>query len=155
MDYADDKSGVHISAKNHRPDSRTVPANYPAARRVRYFADCRSADSRIFADGGAGSFDKLLINFTEKDDFLIFDVRVVPRASKTEIVGEFGGALKVRIASPPIDGAANTELVKLLSKKFGVSKSDIEIVGGETSKNKRIQIYNLKRKDFQNKIENK
>lgn len=48
-----------------------------------------------------------MINFTEKDDWLIFEVRVVPRASKSEIVGEFGGALKLRIASPPVDGEAN------------------------------------------------
>ncbi len=54
---------------------------------------------------------------------MIFDVRVVPRASKSEIVGEHDGALKVRIASPPVDGAANEELIKVLSKKFGVPKS--------------------------------
>jgi uncharacterized protein len=75
---------------------------------------------------------------------LIFDVRVVPRASKSEIVGELGGALKIRIASPPVDGAANAQLIKLLSKKLGVAKSDIEIVSGETSKLKKIKIYGLK-----------
>jgi uncharacterized protein len=83
------------------------------------------------------------MNLTEKDGAVVFDVRVVPRASKSEIVGEHDGALKVRIASPPVDGAANTELIRLLAKKFGVSKSDIEIVGGSTSKNKRIKIENL------------
>lgn len=83
------------------------------------------------------------MNLTEKDGAVVFDVRVVPRASKSEIVGEHDGALKVRIASPPVDGAANAELIRLLAKKFGVSKSDIEIVGGSTSKNKRIKIANL------------
>jgi uncharacterized protein len=81
-----------------------------------------------------------LIQFSEKDDALIFDVKVVPRASKSEIVGELGGALKIRIASPPVDGAANAELVRLLSKTFGVSKSEVEIVVGETSKTKQIKI---------------
>ncbi len=73
---------------------------------------------------------------------MVFNVRVVPRASKSEIVGEMGGALKVRIAAPPVNGAANAELVKLLAKTFGVSKSEIEIIRGETSKTKRVKITN-------------
>ncbi len=73
---------------------------------------------------------------------MVFNVRVVPRASKSEIVGEMGGALKVRIAAPPVNGAANAELVKLLAKTFGVSKSEIEIISGETSKTKRVKITN-------------
>lgn len=61
-------------------------------------------------------------------------------------------ALKVRIASPPVDGAANAELIKLFAKKFGVSKSDITIVGGESSKNKRIKIANLSQSKFEEYI---
>lgn len=84
-----------------------------------------------------------VINFTEKDDSIIFTVRVVPRASKSEIVGELDGALKVRISSPPVDGAANAELIKLLAKTFDVSKSAVEIIGGQTSKRKQVKILNL------------
>jgi uncharacterized protein len=84
-----------------------------------------------------------LINFTEKNGAIIFNVRVVPRASKSEIVGELGGALKVRIASPPVDGAANAELIKVLAKTFGVAKSEVEIISGQTSKSKQIKIANL------------
>ena len=73
---------------------------------------------------------------------MIFNVRVVPRASKSEIVGEMDGALKIRIASPPVDGAANAELVKLLAKTFEISKSEVEISGGQTSKTKQIKIIN-------------
>lgn len=62
-----------------------------------------------------------MIKVTEKENSLIFAVRAAPRASKSEIVGEFDGALKIRIASPPVDGAANAELIKLLSKKLNVS----------------------------------
>lgn len=83
-----------------------------------------------------------MIEFTEKDNYLIFTVKVIPRASKSEIVREMDGALKVRVASPPVDGAANLELIKLLSKAFGVSKSDVEIIVGETSKTKQIKITN-------------
>ncbi len=93
-----------------------------------------------------------MINFTESEDCLIFDVRVVPRASTSEIVGEFDGALKIRISSPPIDGAANAELIKLLSKKFGVSKSNVEIISGETSKLKQVKIYELKMSDILKKL---
>ena len=83
------------------------------------------------------------MKFVEKDGALIFDVRVVPRASKSEIIGEHDGALKVRIASPPVDGAANMELIRVLAKKLGVSRNDIEIISGGTSKNKRIRVTNL------------
>ncbi len=93
-----------------------------------------------------------MINFTESEDCLIFDVRVVPRASKSEIVGELGGALKIRIAAPPVDGAANAELIKLLSKKFSVSKSNVEIISGENSKLKKLKIYDLNRENFLKKL---
>ena len=85
-----------------------------------------------------------MIKFTEKDDSLMFTVRVVPRASKSEIVGEMNGALKIRIASPLVENAANIELIKLLSKAFGIAKGDVEIIGGLTSKTKQVKIKNLK-----------
>lgn len=81
-------------------------------------------------------------------DSLVFRAKVVPRSSKSEIAGEHDGALKVRIAAPPVDGAANAELVRLLAKKFGVSRGDIEILSGETSKIKRIKIANLSQSRF-------
>jgi len=89
-----------------------------------------------------------LIIYSEKNGAIIFTVRVAARASKSEIVGEHGGALRVRIAAPPIDGAANAELTKLLAKTFGVSKNEVEIVGGQTSKTKQIKIVNLTAEKF-------
>ncbi|MBP7475142.1 MAG: YggU family protein [Pyrinomonadaceae bacterium] len=89
-----------------------------------------------------------MIKIIETTNAVTFSVRVIPRASRSEIVGEHDGALKVKLASPPVDGAANAELIKLLAKKFGVSKNDIEIVSGETSKNKRIKINNLSKSKF-------
>lgn len=82
-----------------------------------------------------------MFKFSENNDALILKVRVIPNASKSEIIGEFDGALKVKIAAPPVDGAANAELVKFLSKKIGVAKSALEIVSGQTSKNKQVKIY--------------
>ncbi len=83
------------------------------------------------------------IKHSESNGSITFSVRVVPRASKSEIVGEHDGALRVRIASPPVDGAANAELIKLLAKQFGVSKSNVEIIGGQTSKTKQIRITGI------------
>ena len=79
-----------------------------------------------------------MINYTNKDGKLIFKVRVVPRASRSELVGEYDGALRVRIAAPPVDGAANDELVRLLARVFGVPRSAIDITGGLTGKLKTV-----------------
>jgi hypothetical protein len=75
-------------------------------------------------------------------------VRVVPRASKSEVVGLTNGILKIRLTSPPVDGAANMELIRLLAKTFSVAKRDVAIISGETSRNKRITIDNLSQSKF-------
>jgi uncharacterized protein (TIGR00251 family) len=80
-----------------------------------------------------------MINYTEKESVLTFKVQVVPRASRSEIVGEHGGALRVRISAPPVEGAANEELVRLLPRALGVSRRAITITGGHTSKLKVIR----------------
>jgi uncharacterized protein (TIGR00251 family) len=67
-------------------------------------------------------------------------VRVTPRSSKSEVVGTVDGVLKVRLKAPPVDGAANEELVKVLAMEFGVPRSNIEIVSGHTSRTKRVRI---------------
>ncbi len=85
-------------------------------------------------------------------DSIEFKVRVIPRASRTEIVGLIEGALKVRIKAPPVDGAANEELVKFLSKKLGVSKGSVEIVAGQTSKTKRLRVVGVTAADLENII---
>lgn len=81
-----------------------------------------------------------MIDFIEKDNTVTFQVRVIPRSSRSEIVGEYDGALKVKLNAPPVDGAANAELIKLLAKEFGVSKSQVEILSGNTSKLKQIKV---------------
>ncbi len=92
------------------------------------------------------------MNILEKDGSVFFPVRVVLRTSKSEISGEHDGSLKVRISSAPVDGAANAELIRLLANQFGVPKRDVEIVSGETSKNKRIKIANLSKWSFEELI---
>jgi hypothetical protein len=85
-----------------------------------------------------------VIQLTEKEDSIIFSVSIVPRASKSEVVGEHDGALKIRIAAPPVGGAANAELIRILSKEFDVSKSAVEIMTGQTSKRKQVKISGVK-----------
>jgi len=89
-----------------------------------------------------------MIDYSEKDGRLTFKVRVVPRASRSEIVGEHDGALRVRIAAPPVDGAANEELVRTLAEAFQVSRKAIEIVAGHTSKLKTIRVTGVQSTDF-------
>ena len=81
-----------------------------------------------------------MISIKENDGSVDFSVRVIPRASRSEVVGELEGAVKVRLTSPPVDGAANAELIKLLAKTLRVSRSSVEIVSGETSKTKRLTV---------------
>ena len=63
-----------------------------------------------------------------------------PRASKTEIAGWYGDALKVRIACPPVDGKANIELCQFLARHFGVQGQNIQVLSGKNGRQKRIVI---------------
>jgi hypothetical protein len=74
-------------------------------------------------------------------DDLIVEIRVQPRASRDEIVGPHGEQLKVRITAPPVDGKANSHLVRYLAKAFGVAPSAVMLVGGETGRDKRLRIH--------------
>ncbi len=71
---------------------------------------------------------------------ITFEVRVAPRASRNRVVGLQDGALKVALTAPPVDGAANEALRKLLAKTFGVSKSSVEIVRGERGRTKLLRV---------------
>lgn len=85
-----------------------------------------------------------MIRFSEQNGAIVFTVRVVPRASKSEIVGAHDGALKIRLAAPPVDGAANEELIELLARVFDVAKNMVKIVSGERSKTKQVRIAGAK-----------
>jgi uncharacterized protein (TIGR00251 family) len=78
--------------------------------------------------------------YREDSNCISFAVRVVPRASRNEFAGLHDGALRIRVAAPPVEGAANRELVKFLAKKFKVGQAAITLVSGANSKNKIIRI---------------
>jgi uncharacterized protein (TIGR00251 family) len=75
-----------------------------------------------------------------------------PRASKTEIVGLHGDALKVRLAAPPVEGQANTELCKFLARYFGVVRQNIQILSGTGSRQKCILIKGKTAQDILDRL---
>ena len=68
------------------------------------------------------------------------DVRVIPRAKRTEAAGLRNGALVVRLAAPPVDSAANTALVAFLASTLGVPSRAVQLLSGERGRQKRILI---------------
>lgn len=68
-----------------------------------------------------------------------FEVYVQPRASRTELAGLHGGVLKVRVAAPPVDAAANRALIEFLAECLGVAKRSVRVVAGETSRTKVLE----------------
>jgi uncharacterized protein len=70
-------------------------------------------------------------------------VHVIPRASRTEVVGMHGDAVKIRLAAPPVDGAANEELVRYLAERLGVPRAAVSITAGHTSRRKTALIQGL------------
>jgi len=79
---------------------------------------------------------------SEDEHVITLTVRVVSRASRSEIAGYHDGALRIRVAAAPVEGAANRELIRFLSKSFRVPQSAVTITSGSNSKNKIIQITN-------------
>jgi uncharacterized protein len=69
-----------------------------------------------------------------------FAVRVQPRASKDEVAGVLGGALKIRLQAPAVEGRANEALVEFLAQLLKTPKSAVRILAGEHSRTKRIEI---------------
>jgi uncharacterized protein (TIGR00251 family) len=84
-----------------------------------------------------------MIKLTVTGDAISFAVRVQPRASKSGVVGQLGGALKIRLAAPPVDGEANEELIRLLAKLFDAPRQRIAIISGQSSKNKIVRVSGI------------
>lgn len=72
---------------------------------------------------------------------------VQPGAKKTEVAGEFDGALKLRILAPPVEGKANAAVLAFIAKQCGVSKSRVSLVAGELNRHKRILIQGVNAAD--------
>lgn len=68
------------------------------------------------------------------------NVYVQPRASKTVVAGMHDGCVKIRLAAPPVDGAANAALVEFVAERVGVAKSRVRITAGLTSRRKTVEV---------------
>ena len=80
----------------------------------------------------------------KKQNVLTLKIKVEPRSSRSEVVGPYGDALKVKLNSPPVEGKANKELVEVLAREFGISRRDVEIISGQSSKNKTVRLIGVK-----------
>ncbi len=89
-----------------------------------------------------------MINIREVEGGVVVSVKVQPNASKDRVVGEHAGQIKIAVTVAPEKGKANKAVIKALSKLFGVKTSDIEIVSGETSRDKKVFIRNISKEDF-------
>ena len=81
-----------------------------------------------------------MIPIQESANGLTFAVKVHPRAKKNAITGEIGGALKVSLTAPPVDGRANEACVEFFAKILNVPRSSVTIASGQSSRNKVIRI---------------
>lgn len=80
---------------------------------------------------------------TDKNGNTVIAIHAQPGAKKTTVTGLFNDRLKIALASPPVDGKANTTLIKFLSKTLRIPKASIQILSGETSREKRLIIRGL------------
>jgi len=79
-------------------------------------------------------------------------LRVHPNAARNELAGFSEGVLRVRVAAPPVKGKANKELIAFLAQKLGLSKGDLTILKGHTSRNKVISIAGLTREELNQRL---
>ena len=80
------------------------------------------------------------MQIAEKDGVVSFAVRLQPRASRDEIVGEWQDGLKIRLTAPPVDDRANEALRRLLATRLNVPLSAVRIASGEHSRTKRVEV---------------
>ncbi len=81
-----------------------------------------------------------MINVSEHDGTVVVSVRVLPRASRNAMEGEWQGALKVRLSAPPVDDKANQALCKFLAEQLNIPRSAVRILAGERGRLKRVEI---------------
>ena len=74
---------------------------------------------------------------------IVFNVRVIPRASRPGLAGIQEGALKLRLAAPPVEGKANDECIRLLAQVLGVKKGQVTILAGHTGRTKTVAVAGI------------
>jgi hypothetical protein len=87
------------------------------------------------------------------DTGVIVTVRVIPRARKTGLAGTRDNALLVRLSAPPVDGAANAELIAVLAEAFAIPKRLVTIASGDQSRIKRVRLSGANLEAVRSRIE--
>jgi uncharacterized protein (TIGR00251 family) len=93
-----------------------------------------------------------MIAITDHAEGCILPVRAQPGARRAGVQGEQAGALKVAVTAPPEEGRANRALVEVLSKALGVKRSQVELIAGQTSRDKRFLIRGLTRAELESRL---
>jgi uncharacterized protein (TIGR00251 family) len=93
-----------------------------------------------------------MIGITEHADGCILPVRAQPGARRAGILGEHAGALKVAITAPPEDGRANKALVELLAKALNRKRSQVKLLSGETSRDKRFLVQGVRKAYLETRV---
>jgi uncharacterized protein len=93
-----------------------------------------------------------MIAITENADGCILPVHAQPGARKAGILGEHAGALKVAVTAPPEDGRANKALVELLAKALSLKRSQVQLLSGEKSREKRFLINGVKKGELETRV---
>ncbi len=78
--------------------------------------------------------------FSRVGDGIIIQVKVIPMSSKNEVIGIDGNIIKVKLTAPPVEGAANEQLIEFMSEILGVKKSSIQMIRGFSGRNKILKI---------------
>ena len=115
---------------------------------IRY--DAGGEMSKPEESGAAHDWSGLAI--TARDEGVRISVQVRPRSSRSAIVGVREGALDVALAAPPVDGAANAELVKLLARALDVRQSDVQIALGASGRSKVVAVRGLKETEARERL---
>jgi uncharacterized protein len=90
----------------------------------------------------------MMLEVQEREGAVTFLVRVQPRASKDDVAGEMGGALKIRLCAPAVEDRANESLVEFLAQLLKTPRSAVRILSGERSRTKRIEIRGVSRQQI-------
>jgi uncharacterized protein (TIGR00251 family) len=96
--------------------------------------------------------EELMIAITDHAEGCILPVRAQPGARKNGVLGEQAGSLKVAVTAPPEDGRANAALVEVLRDVLGLKRSQVELMRGATSREKKFLIRGIKKTDLEAKI---
>jgi len=92
------------------------------------------------------------MKLVEKDGAVRFEVHAKPRAKKSKVIGERGDAVEIALAAPPVDGAANEELVRFVAKVLEIRQRDIELVRGDTSREKLLSVTGLTAAEIESRL---